>query len=91
MDLASALSIDPSTASRLCTRLEDRRLVTARRSRQNKRELQIAITPRGQELLEAVLQGGLREIRSSLVAFGSPPEPLSLDPPSDPGEPTASP
>lgn len=64
IDLATAIGIDPSTASRLCARLESRRLVTARRSLQSRRELQIAITAEGHRVLDKVLRDGLERVRA---------------------------
>lgn len=70
IDLATALSLDPSTVSRLCARLEDRGLVTLRRSRQSKREIQITLTRKARRLLEAVLASGQEGIRRTAVRLG---------------------
>ena len=68
IDLATALGLDPSTTSRLCTRLEARGLVMARRSRESKRELQIALTRAGRQLLDSVADGFPDEVRIALAS-----------------------
>ncbi|MGH9087783.1 MAG: MarR family winged helix-turn-helix transcriptional regulator [Acidimicrobiales bacterium] len=54
IDLAEVLSIAPSTATRICDALADRHLIVRHRRGRDRRELQIALTPTGTELLEAV-------------------------------------
>lgn len=54
IDLADALSIAPSTATRLCDALADRQMIVRHRRGRDRRELQIRLTERGATLLEAV-------------------------------------
>lgn len=54
IDLADALAIAPSTATRLCDALADRQLIVRHRRGRDRRELQIRLTERGSSLLEAV-------------------------------------
>lgn len=54
IDLADALSIAPSTATRLCDALADRRLIVRHRRGRDRRELQIRLTDLGTRLLHAV-------------------------------------
>jgi DNA-binding MarR family transcriptional regulator len=54
IDLADALSIAPSTATRLCDTLADRQLIVRHRRGRDRRELQIQLTESGTMLLDAV-------------------------------------
>lgn len=54
IDLADALSIAPSTATRLCDTLADRQLIVRHRRGRDRRELQIRLTDGGSRLLAAV-------------------------------------
>lgn len=54
IDLADALSIAPSTATRLCDTLADRQLIVRHRRGRDRRELQIRLTDAGSRLLDAV-------------------------------------
>lgn len=54
IDLADALSIAPSTATRLCDTLADRQLIVRHRRGRDRRELQIQLTDTGTRLLDAV-------------------------------------
>jgi DNA-binding MarR family transcriptional regulator len=54
IDLAEVLSIAPSTATRICDALAERQLIVRHRRGRDRRELQIALTPAGTELLEAI-------------------------------------
>ena len=69
IDLATALSLDPSTVSRLCTRLKARRLVDAQRSSESAREVRIELTSRGHAVLDAVRSGGLAEVQRALATL----------------------
>lgn len=52
IDLADALAIAPSTATRLCDTLADRQLIVRNRRGHDRRELQIHLTDHGIRLLE---------------------------------------
>jgi DNA-binding MarR family transcriptional regulator len=54
IDLADALSIAPSTATRLCDTLAERQLIVRHRQGCDRRELQIQLTPAGTTLLQVV-------------------------------------
>jgi DNA-binding MarR family transcriptional regulator len=54
IDLADALSIAPSTATRLCDTLAHRHLIVRHRRGRDRRELQIRLTDAGIRLLRAV-------------------------------------
>lgn len=54
IDLADALSIAPSTATRLCDTLADRQLIVRHRRGRDRRELQIQLTETGTRLLDGV-------------------------------------
>lgn len=54
IDLAEVLSIAPSTATRICDVLTERQLIVRHRRGRDRRELQIALTDAGTELLQAI-------------------------------------
>jgi DNA-binding MarR family transcriptional regulator len=56
------LSVDPSTVTRLCDRLEVKRLISRRRVREDRREVRIHITSTGQHFLDAVTDNRREEI-----------------------------
>ena len=61
-DLAEALDVHPSSATRLCTRLEAKGLLTRRPSAQSRRELVVSLTSDGRSLVDAVTRRRRREI-----------------------------
>ena len=63
-DLAEALGVHPSTATRLCDRLVDRRLVRRAVDRVNRRETTIALSATGRSLVDAVTDVRRAEIRA---------------------------
>jgi len=62
-DLAEALGVHPSTATRLCDRLVDRQLVRRAVDRTNRRETTIALSPKGRTLVDTVTDVRRAEIR----------------------------
>jgi len=60
--LAEALGVHPSTVTRLCDRLVAKRLVHRRESPTNRREVNIALTPKGRVLVDAVTEKRRSEI-----------------------------
>lgn len=71
IDLADALSIAPSTATRLCDTLADRQLIVRHRRGRDRRELQIQLTETGTNLLDAVRSrtaGGWAELLERITA-----------------------
>jgi DNA-binding MarR family transcriptional regulator len=53
-ELAHALSVHPSTVTRLCDRLVAKRLVVRHEAPANRREVSIRLTPKGRRLVDAV-------------------------------------
>jgi DNA-binding MarR family transcriptional regulator len=53
-DLATALAVEPSTATRMCDRLVRKRLVARRRSSDDRRAVRISLTPAGAVLIAEV-------------------------------------
>ncbi len=51
-DLATALAVDRSTATRMCERLVRKQLVSRRRTRADRRSVRVALTPLGSELVD---------------------------------------
>ncbi|HZU80857.1 MAG TPA: MarR family transcriptional regulator [Acidimicrobiales bacterium] len=68
VDLAEALGIDPSTVTRLCDRLVDKRLISRRRQGTDRREVRLQLTARGAQLLERVTTSRRVEIERILEA-----------------------
>ena len=65
-DLAVALAIDPSTATRLCDRLVRKRLISRRRQGPDRRAVRLDLTAKGHELIERVTIRRRREIEQVL-------------------------
>ena len=61
-ELAEALDVHPSSATRLCTRLESKRLITRRPAKESRRELVVNLTPQGRRIVDAVTRRRRREI-----------------------------
>jgi DNA-binding MarR family transcriptional regulator len=61
-DLALALHVDRSTATRMCDRLVRKRLVTRRRVDEDRRAVRISLTPAGRELVAEVSRRRRAEI-----------------------------
>jgi DNA-binding MarR family transcriptional regulator len=61
-DLAAALDVHPSSATRLCTRLEAKGLITRRPATQSRRELLVSLTRDGRTLVDTVTKRRRREI-----------------------------
>jgi DNA-binding MarR family transcriptional regulator len=53
-DLATALGVDRSTATRMCDRLVRKRLVARRRAREDRRTVRVSLTGSGAELVTEV-------------------------------------
>ena len=63
-DLAAALAVDRSTATRMCDRLQRKRLVNRRRVSTDRREVRISLTPAGRDLITEVTRRRRAEIAS---------------------------
>jgi DNA-binding MarR family transcriptional regulator len=61
-DLASALGVDRSTATRMCERLVRKRLVQRRRVSSDRRTVRVSLTPAGRELVMEVTRRRRGEI-----------------------------
>ncbi len=68
VDLADALAIDPSTATRLCDRLVEKRLISRRRQGVDRREVRLELAPRGRQLVDDVSARRRQEIKRILQA-----------------------
>lgn len=68
VDLAEALGIEPSTATRLCDRLVRKRLISRRRQGADRREVRLELAARGAQLLDEVTARRRREIERILEA-----------------------
>lgn len=62
-ELAEVLGVHPSTATRLCDRLVERRLVRRAVDRSNRRETIITLSARGRSVVDRVTTARRREIR----------------------------
>jgi DNA-binding MarR family transcriptional regulator len=67
IDLAEALGVDPSTATRLCDRLVDKRLISRRRQSGDRREVRLDLAERGRKLVDAVSEHRRRDIERILA------------------------
>ena len=61
-ELAEALDVHPSSATRLCTRLEAKGLITRRPAAQSRRELLVSLTREGRRIVDTVTKRRRREI-----------------------------
>ncbi len=54
IDIASELSVNPSTATRMCDRLVLKKLIRRYRSTSDRREVRLTLTPAGRNLVQEV-------------------------------------
>lgn len=73
VDLAEALGVDPSTATRLCDRLVAKHLITRRRQAADRREVRLDLSGRGQALVAQVTARRRLEIEH-ILSGASPAE-----------------
>ena len=78
-NLALALDVHQSTATRLCDRLVSKGLVLRRASSENRREVFVALSPSGQGLLRSVTRRRRREIVSILDRLDADQQARLLD------------
>ena len=71
-DLAEALGVDPSTTTRLCDRLVERRLISRRRQPGDRREVRVDLNDRGRSLVGEVTERRRLEIQRILAAVPDP-------------------
>ena len=67
VDLAQALGVDPSTATRMCDRLVRKRLITRRRDVVDRRGVTLDLSAAGQRLVTRVARRRRREIARILA------------------------
>jgi DNA-binding MarR family transcriptional regulator len=75
-DLADALTVDRSTATRMCDRLERKRLVTRRRDSEDRRVVHVSLTEAGLELVAHVSRRRRAEIRRIVRRMPAASRPL---------------
>ncbi len=68
-DLADALNVSPSTATRMCDRLVRKNLVSRTRDELDRREVKLAITPLGRKVVSDVIDRRRAEVRDLLGAI----------------------
>src|SRR5690242_1331209 len=68
-ELAAALAVNPSTATRMCDRLVRKGLVRRRRQAGDRRAVRIALTPAGRDLVAEVSQRRRAELARLLGAL----------------------
>ena len=68
-ELAAALDVHPSTATRMCGRLAAKELVERTMSRTSRREVDVSLTARGRELVQKVTRRRRREISKIVEAM----------------------
>jgi DNA-binding MarR family transcriptional regulator len=71
-DLAEALSVSPSTATRMCDRLVRKELVSRTRDELDRREVKLAITSLGRTVVSDVIERRRAEVRDLLQAIPVP-------------------
>lgn len=62
-DLAGALGVSPSTATRMCDRLVRKRLITRTRDEVDRREVDLALTAQGKQIVDEIAHKRQTEIR----------------------------
>src|SRR5579884_3822731 len=67
-DLADALGVNPSTATRVCDRLVARRLIRRQRAQGDRREIRVALTESGLALVAEVTERRRSEIHRLVAA-----------------------
>jgi DNA-binding MarR family transcriptional regulator len=68
VDLAQGLSVDPSTATRMCDRLEAKALITRRRDEGDRRTVVLGLSAAGRQLVDRVTLRRSKEIGQILSA-----------------------
>lgn len=71
-DLAEALTVSPSTATRMCDRLVRKSLVSRTRDELDRREVKLAITPLGRKVVADVIERRRTEVGDLLRAIPVP-------------------
>lgn len=71
-DLAEALGVSPSTATRVCDRLVAKHLIRRHRAHGDRREIRVGLSDHGQKLVEEVTQLRRREIHRLVASIPAP-------------------
>jgi DNA-binding MarR family transcriptional regulator len=66
VDLAEALDVERSTATRMCDRLETKGLISRERSQEDRRTVWVELSTEGHDLVTAVTRRRTRDIRQIL-------------------------
>lgn len=77
-DLADALAVDRSTATRMCDRLVRKRLVARRRGSEDRRVVRVSLTVQGAELVAEVSRRRRAEIRRIVRRMPASSRPLVM-------------
>ncbi|HEV7207820.1 MAG TPA: MarR family winged helix-turn-helix transcriptional regulator [Mycobacteriales bacterium] len=72
LDLAAALAVNPSTATRMCDRLVRKQLVRRTRRAGDRRAVLVAISPEGEQLVGEVTRRRRIEVRRILAKVPGP-------------------
>jgi len=78
-DLADALTVDRSTATRMCDRLARKRLIGRRRSSDDRRVVRVSLTDSGADLVAEVSRSRHAEIRRIVRRMPASSRPLVVD------------
>ncbi|MGC8510929.1 MAG: MarR family winged helix-turn-helix transcriptional regulator [Acidimicrobiales bacterium] len=68
--LASLVGVTPATATRMCDRLVRKRLITRHAEHADRRQIRVALSPRGRLMVDTVTAYRRREIDRILAAIG---------------------
>ncbi len=71
--LAALVGVTPATATRMCDRLIRKHLITRRTERGDRRQIRVALSPRGRRMVDAVTEYRRREI-DRIIAVVAPDE-----------------
>jgi DNA-binding MarR family transcriptional regulator len=78
-DLAAALSVNPSTATRVCDHLVVKRLIRRQRATADRREVRLALSASGRHLVEEVTRRRRAEISRIVAAVPAHDRRLVID------------
>lgn len=67
--LAESVGVTPATATRMCDRLVKKKLIVRRTEREDRRQLRVGLTKKGQELVQSVSERRRREIKRIMSAI----------------------
>lgn len=79
VDLADALDVSPSTATRMCDRLVRKKLVERAHSASDRREVELRLSPDGRALVSEVTTRRRRDLRRVLARIPAPDQQRLID------------